>query len=655
MQIQGWGHLSPFSGDSVITTGVVTVVSRNGFFVEDPVGDDDPATSDGLFAFTGSAPAVDVGDWVRLEGVVTEYRPANDRDNLTITEITRPHIDTISKGHSIPAPTLLGCNGRMAPSETLDDDGFRDFDPGSDGIDFYESLESMRVRIPDAVAVSTANRFGEVWALADGGACATGTNTRGGITISQGDMNPERVQIDDTLLPVPLSVTVGDRIGDVTGVVSYRYGSFEILPEWVPVPAHSGNPPEVVPPARDDGRLNVASFNVRNLGLDQPLRIADLAEVVATNLGAPDIIALQEIQDDSGSIDDGIVHAHLTYAAMIGAIRSAGGPGYDFREVTPEDGQDGGEPGGNIRVGFLFRPDRVSFVDRGIATASSGTSLVETNEGPRLSLSPGRIDPLHEAWRSSRKPLAAEFDFAGRTLFVIACHFSSRTGSTPLFGATQPPRIAGEAQRAAQARVVQAFVEQILAADPWAPVIVLGDFNDFQFSETMATLARSVTNLTDVLAPSERYTYNFEGNSQALDHVLVSPALADGARYDVVHASAEFPDGPSDHDPVLARLVFSPEPSVPKALATPVASPNPFRTTTRISYLASRPGPVEVAVYDVTGRRVRGLEKRQASSGPHVVQWDGLDDHRRALPSGVYFVRVLTSRRLQTTNVVLIR
>ena len=75
MQIQGRGHQSPFSGDTVVTTGVVTVVSRNGFFVQDPVGDDDPATSDGLFAFTGSTPAVDAGDWVRLEGVVTEYRP----------------------------------------------------------------------------------------------------------------------------------------------------------------------------------------------------------------------------------------------------------------------------------------------------------------------------------------------------------------------------------------------------------------------------------------------------------------------------------------------------------------------------------------------------------------------------------------------------
>jgi predicted extracellular nuclease len=79
MQIQGRAHLSPFEGDSVATTGVVTVVSRNGFFVQDPVGDGDPATSDGLFAFTGSAPAVEAGDG-STRGRDHGFRPGNDRE-----------------------------------------------------------------------------------------------------------------------------------------------------------------------------------------------------------------------------------------------------------------------------------------------------------------------------------------------------------------------------------------------------------------------------------------------------------------------------------------------------------------------------------------------------------------------------------------------
>jgi hypothetical protein len=169
-----------------------------------------------------------------------------------------------------------------------------------------------------------------------------------------------------------------------------------------------------------------------------------------------------------------------------------------------------------------------------------------------------------------------------------------------------------------QARVVQEFVGRILAADPSAPVVVLGDFNDFQFSEAMTTLAHDLTNLTDILPSSERYTYNFEGNSQALDHVLVSPALATGAQCDVVHTSAEFADGLSDHDPVRARrrshrVVGADVPWAPVAAqSVPNDDAHPLR------YQPLR--PVEIAVYDVVGRRVRALKTTRIarSAGRHM-------------------------------------
>jgi predicted extracellular nuclease len=327
------------------------------------------------------------------------------------------------------------------------------------------------------------------------------------------------------------------------------------------------------------------------------------------------------------------------------------GATYDFREIAPQDGEDGGEPGANIRVGFLFRPDRVAFVDRGRATATTSARVVETTQGPALSHSPGRIDPLHDAWHASRKPLAAEFLFAGRPVFVIACHFTSRSGSTPLFGAKQPPIIKGETQRVQQADVVSSFVGRLLAVSPSAAVVVLGDFNDYQFSPSMSVLARDLVNLTGDLAAPERYTYNFEGNSQALDHIFVSRALARGAEYDVVHVSSEFGDAPSDHDPVLAQLSFVAAEQAPAL----VASPNPFRATTRIAYTMDRPGPVEVTVYDVSGRRIRALHERHEDTGEHNVTWDGLDDQRRSTVAGVYFIRVVASGLYETTKVVRIQ
>ena len=642
MQIQGRGHLSPFAGDSVVTTGVVTAVLSTGCYVQDPVGDFDPSTSDAIFAFTGSAPALEVGDDVRLVGLVSEFRPAGDPTNLTVTEITHPRIEILSRAQTLPTPVTLAC---PMPTEIVDNDALLVFDPESDGIDFYECMENMRVGVPDAVTVSVTNAFGELWVR---GPCATSVNARGGITISESDMNPERIQIDDARLESPVWASVGDQLGDVVGVLSYRFGNYELLPDALPASQASDNRHEVTTLTGNDTQLTIASFNLHNLNATEMERIAELAGVIAMNLRSPDIIAVQEVQDNSGPVDDGTVEAGQTYAALIAAIREQGGAAYDYRDIAPEDGADGGESGANIRVGFLFRPDRVAFVDRGRANARTNISVIAGGGRPMLSHSPGRIDPANDAWRSSRKPLAAQFAFAGQTLFVIACHFTSRGGSTPLFGATQPPIIGGAAQRVQQARVVADFVDGLLAIDGSAAVMVLGDLNDFQFAPTLETLERHLVNLTDRLPASERYTYNFEGNSQALDHILVSSELARGAQYDAVHVSSEFAGAASDHDPVVAQLqmvAIEEEPTI-------LAFPNPFRGSTRIAYTLETAASVSVTVYDVTGRPVRTVKAQHEPSGDHDATWDGLNDRRHPAPAGVYFVRVLASGVSETTRVV---
>src|SRR2546428_8513322 len=105
---------------------------------------------------------------------------------------------------------------------------------------------------------------------------------------------------------------------------------------------------------------------------------------------------------------------------LVAAIQAAGGPSYEFRYVSPENDHDGGEPGGNIRVAFLFRIDRgLAFVDRSGAGPLTANAVVGTGAGTRLQYSPGRIAPTNTAWTSSRQPLAAQFTFQGHRLFVI--------------------------------------------------------------------------------------------------------------------------------------------------------------------------------------------------------------------------------------------
>jgi predicted extracellular nuclease len=263
------------------------------------------------------------------------------------------------------------------------------------------------------------------------------------------------------------------------------------------------------------------------------------------------------MQDNNGAVNDGTTDATLSWQAFIAAIAAAGGPVYDYRQIDPENNADGGQPGGNIRVGFLFRTDRgLRFVDRGMGDATTPTGVFRSRGDAHLTLSPGRVDPLNPAWEATRKPLAGEFTWNGKTVIAIVNHFSSKGGDDPLFGRWQPPVRSTEEARHAQAASVNAFVDQIMAADRGAHVVVLGDINDFEFSETTRILqGRELISLLHLLPKAERYSYVFEGNSQVLDQILVSwPTLLHLRGFDVVHVNAEFFDQASDHDPSVARI-----------------------------------------------------------------------------------------------------
>jgi len=183
--------------------------------------------------------------------------------------------------------------------------------------------------------------------------------------------------------------------------------------------------------------------------------------------------------------------------------------------------------------------------------------VIDDPSGPQLSFSPGRVDPQDPAFVSTRKSLAGEFRAHGKKLFAIVNHFSSKTGDHPLFGRFQPPLRSSEVARHAQAQVVNDFVDEILVVDSQANVIVLGDVNDFEFSETVEILEGGVlTTLMDTLPNAERYSYVFDGNSQVLDQMLVSGNLLGNfpIDYDPVHVNSEFADQASDHDPQVARV-----------------------------------------------------------------------------------------------------
>ena len=570
--IQGASHISPLNGQAVANVpGIVTAVLATSFFMQDPTPDGDPATSEGLLVFTGTAPTIGIGDSVVVGGTVVEFRPGGSASaNLSVTEITSATVSVQFTGNALPSPVVIGVGGRVPPAGVIEDDAMGNvetsgvFDPATDGIDFYESLEGMRVQVNNAVVVGPTVSFGTIAELAvvgDNGSQAGLRTARGGLIARATDFNPERIIVTDAVANIP-NAKVSDQFnGPIIGVIDYDVsGGFKLRatsprPALIVVPLSQGS----TTLAASALRLTLATMNLQLLTAgDAPAKFAGLAGLIVNNLASPSILCADGVLDDSGFTDDGVVSSDTTLNQLVAAITAAGGPSYSFRYISPVNNQDGGAPGGNVRQVLLYRADVVSFVDKPGGTATAGNTALA---GPALQFSPGRIDPSNSAFSNNRKSLAAEFMFRGQRVIVIANQFNTRGGDDSLFGKNQPPTLGSESQRLQSVQVVKGFVQSLLAAGTNAAIVTAGNFNDFEFSNTLTALESApLINLVKSLAANDRYTYNFQGNSETFHHILVSQNLAPVARIEAVHTSSEYAaaDRFTDYDPLVALILAGP-------------------------------------------------------------------------------------------------
>ncbi|MFG2479348.1 endonuclease/exonuclease/phosphatase family protein [Streptomyces fagopyri] len=567
--IQGTTRVSPYAGRQVtdvagVVTGVRTYGSSKGFWIQDPTPDDDPATSEGVFVFTSSAPKAAAGDSVTVSGTVSEYVPGGaSTGNQSVTEITKPAVTVLSSGNAVPAATVVDSRSvpdAYAPAGDTAASGSVNaltLEPKKYALDHYESLEGMNVQVSDARVVTATDPYSELWVTVKPHEHA---NRRGGTVYgAYTSQNTGRLQVQSlgSTADFP-AANVGDELAGTTeGPLDFnQFGGYTLVANRLGTLDKGGLQRETTR-GQSRGELAVATYNVENLDPGDGTFAAHAAAIV-NNLRSPDIVSLEEIQDNNGATDDGTVAADLTVNKLIDAIVAAGGPKYDWRSIDPVNDQDGGEPGGNIRQVFLFNPQRVSFTDRAGGDSTTAVGVTEVHGRARLTASPGRIDPGNTAWTSSRKPLAGEFVFRGRTVFVIANHFASKGGDQGLTAQYQPPVRSSETQRHLQATAENTFVNQILKAQKDADVIALGDLNDFEFSDTAKILEGrgELWSAIKSLPRSERYTYDYQGNEQVLDQILVSPSIRRdcGLDYDSVHINSEFSDQISDHDPQVLRF-----------------------------------------------------------------------------------------------------
>lgn len=553
-EVQGSGFSSPFAGAVSVVSGVVTAdfdeTGKHGFFIQVESCDSDNHTSDGLYVYLGAVKqqVVSVGDFVHVEGVVQEYYGKTELSSSPLS------VTLLSSGNPLPAPVELD------PPASL-----------FSALYYFENLEGMRASLGEARVVGPTDSSGTSWVVrSDLGV--------GRIFNDDPQGTGQVVCLDDSghhqLDP---AVQWGDQVGGVSGVMDYAFGNYCLLLLDPPLitPTEISPPPPLAAPTDGALTLTLATVNLHNLfdTVDDPLkqdgvlsnpeyqrRLHKHALAIHDLLGEPDVVALQEAEN----------------LAVLQDLASQPELQADYGIAW----QDGPDQRG-LEVALFYRKDRLRLL---AAYARQGCTPLVDGLGPDGN---GDVRNPHNSQTCdsdgdgsldgnrlfSRPPLVARLEYCApdcatlassaatpAPFYVIVNHWKSKTEDT-LWNAYTLPR------RMEQAAFVAALVSELRQAAPGEGMFVAGDLNDFPGSGPLTLLENAgLVDWINAVEKADRYTYNYQGVSQVLDHILMLPNpdwLLDEVQ--ALHFNADFPaaiekvgDVPnraSDHDPPLARFV----------------------------------------------------------------------------------------------------
>ena len=511
--IQGPGASSPYVIDWLSTRGVVTGIfpELNGLFIQETETDDDSNTSSGLFinlSEVGSLPEIEPGNEIEITGQVRETA---QQTQLRVEDASG--IIVLKDDEEAPEPVEIDPPAAWADAEP-----------------YFETLEGMLVQITGpARAVSPTTKYGEYvvvrpeWEVD---------------RLWQGEDNGFAIMVDDNSSAthadrstLPYVVNTGDDVSDLIGPLAFTYDRYKIEPiEQPTIFTQTGSLPTLEPVSPDE--ISLMTWNAENLfdarepNPDDPpmpsaakynLALDKVANTIIS-AGYPILIGLQEIET-IGVLEDIAEHDLLA--------------DYDYEPVLIE-----GTDSRGIDVGYLVRSDRATISDVQQFVAPEGLT--------------------------SRPPILLQVEIeseAGpKTLYVLNNHFTSMSGGEK---ATEPRRSAQAVWN------VQVMEENILADDPDAMVAVMGDLNSFYQSPPIDALRDAgLQHVMATLPDDERYNYIYLGESQVLDHILVTSSLFNLLKsVNILHVNADYapvipddrsPMRKSDHDPVIAIFSLAP-------------------------------------------------------------------------------------------------
>ena len=588
-EVQGESHESPLVGKEVVINNVVvTKTDKTGFYVQDKVSDNNPRTSDAVYV--ASAEKVESGDLLKVQGTVKEgymeeysVRPGQTfkkpAGSLTVTQIINA---TITKLGKTDLPKALNISEKM-PKDIVDNTPTK-YNPETEALDYWESLEGMRVEVTKP-KVTGPQYKGDIYVL-PGDYKGQKLNNIGGVNLRPGVQNTE-------VLPITVGNSFVAKAKDyfnenITGVVTYKNKTYKIDPidpnALKGLLQDGGLKREVSKIYPSEDKLTIASYNIENFsannkGHDETPeeKVDKIANSFIKEVHSPDIITLIEVQDNNGGVNDGTVDGVKSGEKLAQRIKSLGGPDYKYTEIAPVDGKDGGKPGANIRVAYLYNPKRVTLIGKEKGGSEEAARFVNGH----LEKNPARIDPTSVHFEKVRKSLAAEFEFKGERIVVIANHLKSKLGDDAIYGSNQPSVENTRPKRIEEAKILNAFIKEGLRQNPNLKFVLTGDFNDFEFSDSVKTIVgNELVNLMAEHEQGDRYSYFYRGSNQSLDNILISKNIKDKVVFSPVHINASFMEEhgrASDHDPVVVQIDFS----KPAAPVSPEVKPEQGSTSNK--------------------------------------------------------------------------
>ncbi len=532
--IQGSGAKSTLVGTVARTSGVVTKVMNNGFFMQDLVGDGNPNTSDGIFVFTTTAPpaAAAPGNLVQVTGTVVEFNTGAATNAHTLAR-------TVTELSGVTAVVLQGTGLVITPvlinlPEAVEDD--------------LERYEGMLVTLTGPLTVSQnffQARYGQL-TLSSGGRLETPTNRhRPGSSQALALANENarrRIILDDgsslqNLNPSPyLGAQALPRAGDmvsgsITGVIDFGLvtssnldpGDYKIQPTVVPT-FITANPRSSAPEAVG-GNVKVASFNVLNYfttftdgsnAAGQTGQGCSLGNTVTAGncRGANSLVEFQRQR-----------------AKIVEAMAAIDADALGLMEIQ----NNGNAAVQNLVDALNARLGATQYAVAALPALSTGTDAIRV----AIIYKPARMTPLGAPLSdtdaiNNRPTLAQGFVLPNGERFSLLVNHLKSKGSCPSVGDTDYAGNfdAGDGQgcwnlqRKLQAQRLRTFVAQVQAANGSNDVLLVGDFNAYAQEDPIFELTSS--GYVDQIGRynSFGYSYVFGGEAGRLDHAITTATLS---------------------------------------------------------------------------------------------------------------------------------